>query len=150
MKVSVSRPRVYLIDFETAVQFPAGCSSIERVSVGYPVQVTESYARPCAPELCSGETYCPFKLDIWQLGFSFSDFKVCHCIFLIRYFLAYWPFTSQSTIPSIDEVVVSMVNIDPVHRLDAKEAKDRLGTTVNSMSPESLLIKPDIAEHGVL
>ena len=43
-----------------------------------------------------------------------------------------------------------MLNIDPVHRLDAKEAKDRLGTIVNSMAPESLLIKPDIAEHVVL
>ena len=148
MKVSISRPRVYLIDFETAVQFPAGYSSIERVSVGYPV--TGSYGRPCAPELGSGKAYCPFKLDIWQLGFSFSDFKVCHCIFLIRHFLAYWLFTSQSTIPSIDEVLVSMLNIDPVHRLDAKEAKDRLGTIVNSMAPESLLIKPDIAEHVVL
>ena len=43
-----------------------------------------------------------------------------------------------------------MVDIDPVHRLDAKEAKDRLGTIVHSMAPKSLLIKPDIAEHGVL
>ena len=36
-----------------------------------------------------------------------------------------------------------MTDIDPVHRLDAKEAKDRLGTIVNSMAPESLLIKPE-------
>ena len=36
-----------------------------------------------------------------------------------------------------------MTDIDPVHRLEAKEAKDRLGTIVNSMAPESLLIKPD-------
>ena len=41
-----------------------------------------------------------------------------------------------------------MTDIDPVHRLDAKEAKDRLGTIVNSMSPESLLIKPDNENHG--
>ena len=40
-----------------------------------------------------------------------------------------------------------MADIDPVHRLDAKEAKDRLGTIVYSMAPESLLIKPDIIEH---
>jgi hypothetical protein len=43
-----------------------------------------------------------------------------------------------------------MTDMDPVHRLDAKEAKDRLGTIFYSMTPESLLIKPDIAEHGVL
>jgi hypothetical protein len=37
-----------------------------------------------------------------------------------------------------------MTNIDPVHRLpvDAKEALDRLGTVICSMTPESLLIKP--------
>ena len=147
MNVSISRLRVYLIDFETAVQFPAGCSSITRVSVGYPV--AENYARPCAPELCSGEAYCPFKLDIWQLGSSFSDFKVCHCIFLLGCFHAYWLFARQSTIPSIDEVMLAMIDIDPVHRLDAKEAKNRLGTVVYSMAPESLLIKPDIAKRGV-
>ena len=41
-----------------------------------------------------------------------------------------------------------MSDIDPVHRLDAKEAKDRLGTIVDSMAPESLLIRPDIDKHG--
>ena len=76
MKVSISRPRVYLIDFDTAVQFPAGCPSIERVSVGHPVTVLETYARPHAPEFASGNPYCPFKLDIWQLGDSFSNFEV--------------------------------------------------------------------------
>ena len=35
-----------------------------------------------------------------------------------------------------------MTDIDPVHRLDAKEVKDRLGKIVNSMAPESLLIRP--------
>ena len=147
MKVSISRPRVYLIDFETAVQFPAGCPSIERVSVGYPV--AEKYARPHAPEFASGKAYCPFKLDVWQLGRSFSDFKVWRCIFLLCCALAYRSFASQSTIPAIDEVLVSMIDIDPVHRLDAKEAKDRLGAIVYSMAPESLLIKPDNDRHGL-
>ena len=76
MKVSISHPRVYLIDFETAVQFPVECPSSERVSVGLPVPVAEEYARPHAPEFASGEAYCPFKLDVWQLGKSFSGFKV--------------------------------------------------------------------------
>ena len=62
---------------------------------------------------------------------------------------AYWPFAYQSTIPKIDEVLMSMTDIDPVHRLDAKEAKDRLETIVYSMAPESLLIKPDNDRHGV-
>jgi hypothetical protein len=76
MKVPISRPRVYLIDFETAVQFPAGCPPNERVSVGLPVPIAEKYARPRAPEFASGEAYCPFKLDVWQLGNSLSIFKV--------------------------------------------------------------------------
>ena len=42
-----------------------------------------------------------------------------------------------------------MTYIDPAHRLDAKEAKDRLGTVVYSMAPESLLIKPDNVRHGL-
>ena len=88
MKVSISRPRVYLIDFETAVQFPAGCPLTERVSVGCPV--AEKYARPHAPEFAFGKAYCPFKLDVWQIGHSFSDFKVWHCIFIFTVlFVAY-------------------------------------------------------------
>jgi hypothetical protein len=83
------------------------------------------------------------------LAYSFFDFKVWHCIFFTLLFFAYWPFASQSTIPTIDEVVVSMTDIDPVRRLDAKEAKDRLGTIFYSMAPESLLIRPDIAEHDI-
>ena len=62
---------------------------------------------------------------------------------------SYCPFASQSTIPAIDEVLVSMTDIDPAHRLDAKETKDRLGTIVYSMTPGSLLIRPDDDRHGV-
>ena len=138
-------PRVYLIDFETAVQFPEGCLSIERVSVGYPVTDTEKYCRPCPPELGPGKSYDPFKLDAWQLGNSFSGFKVWQCIFLLFSLLSG---ASQSTIPKVDEVLVSMTNIDPIHRLDVKEAKDRLGTIVYSMPPESLLVRPDMVKHG--
>ena len=74
MKVSISHPRVYLIDFETAVEFPAGCPLTERVSVGLPF--AEKYTRPHAPEFASGNAYDPFKLDVWQLVYSFCKFKV--------------------------------------------------------------------------
>ena len=80
MKISFTRPRVYLIDFEVAIQFPAECSETERVSIGLPLGGSftepEEYARRQAPEFTSGIAYCPFKLDVWQLGISFSDFKV--------------------------------------------------------------------------
>ena len=143
MKVPISCPWVYLIDFETAVQFPAVCPSIERVLVGLPVAGAETYARSHAPEFASGEAYCPFKLDdIWQLGSSFSGFKVWQYIYTLLFFCLLIAFRFQSTIPEIDDILVSMTDIDPVHRLDAKEVKDRLGTIVNSMAPESLLIRP--------
>ena len=35
-----------------------------------------------------------------------------------------------------------MTNIDPVHRLGAKEAMDKLGSVICSMTPETLLIEP--------
>jgi serine/threonine protein kinase len=155
MKVSISRPRVYLIDFETAVQFPAECPLAERVSVGYPITFAgaENYARPHAPEFASGEAYSPFKLDVWQFGHSFSGFKVCGTVYFycLLFSLLTSLFASQSTILTVDEVMASMIDIDPVHRLDAKEAKarDRLGTIVDSMAPESLLIRPDVYRHGV-
>ena len=41
-----------------------------------------------------------------------------------------------------------MIDIDPVHRLNAKEAKEKLGAIVSSMTPESLLIRPDDDQHG--
>jgi hypothetical protein len=80
MKISFTRPRVYLIDFEVAVQFPPKCLVTERVSMGFPLGGSftqqEHYARRHAPEFASGMAYSPFKLDVWQLGISFSDFKV--------------------------------------------------------------------------
>jgi hypothetical protein len=83
----------------------------------------------------------------WAAVFLISKYGTVHFSFVILF--AYWPFASQSTIPTIDEVLVSMTDIDPVHRLDAKEAKDRLGAVVYSMTPESLLIRPDNDEHGL-
>ncbi|KAF8056910.1 kinase-like domain-containing protein [Lyophyllum atratum] len=126
MKISPSRPRVYLIDFEVAVAFPLECAAEERVSTGYPFSGSmsdpERYARPLAPEITSGKPYNPFKLDVWQLGISLSNFK--------------------STIPAIDDVLVIMAAADPIQRIDAQEALDRIAKVVHSMSPESLLIPP--------
>ena len=83
----------------------------------------------------------------WATVFLISKYcTLCFCSVIL---FAYWLFASQSTIPTVDEVLVSMIDIDPVHRLDAKEAKDKLGTIVNSMAPESLLIKPDNDRHGL-
>ena len=147
MEISFTRPRVYLMDFEVAVQFPAECSEAERVSMGFPLGGSftepEHYARRHAPEFATGIAYSPFKLDVWQLGISFSDFKVRQSFLIFALlFACLIPLIFQSTIPAIDDVLVGMTNIDPGNRLDAREALDRLGKVICSMTPESLLIKP--------
>ena len=96
MKISFTRPRVYLIDFEVAIQFPAECPETERVSVGFPsggsfafsTEPEKYYGRRHAPEFASGIAYSPFKLDVWQLGISFSDFKVRHSFYLLFCYFA--------------------------------------------------------------
>ena len=150
MKISFTRPRVYLIDFEVAIQFPAEGPETERVAIGLPLGGSftepEGYARRHAPEFSSGFAYSPFKLDVWQLGISFSNFKVRHSFHIFTLIIFYDSLEFQSTIPAIDEVLVGMTNIDPAHRLDAKEALHRLGTVICSTTPESLLIEPVVIE----
>ena len=77
--IPVSRPRVYLTDFELAIMFPMDSTFEERLCVGPPLggSIPDYNARPMPPEVLSGKPYDPFKLDVWQLGTTFSDFKVC-------------------------------------------------------------------------
>ena len=85
MKIAASRPRVYLIDFEVAIEFPLDCPPAECVCIGLPIGGSfpqpEMYSRPCPLELLSRKVYCPFKLDIWQLGHSLADFEVSRYIY---------------------------------------------------------------------
>lgn len=77
---SCPRPRVYLIDFETAVEFPEHSIPSERLSFELPLP-DEVYKRARAPELFKDPlTYNPFRLDIWQFGSDLIErFTVC-CI----------------------------------------------------------------------
>ena len=95
MKIPITRPRVYLIDFEVAIQFPEESPETERVSMGLPFGGSfstelEKYGRRHAPEFASGIAYKPFKLDVWHLarGISFSDFKVRHSFYFYFSYLA--------------------------------------------------------------
>ena len=114
--------------------FPAGWPSTEHVSVG--CFVTEKYARSHAPEFASGKVYHPFMFGNWATVFLISKYGNIYFDSVILF--DNWISASQSTIPSVDEVSMTDINIDPVHPLDAKEAKDRLGAIVHSMAPESL------------
>ena len=62
-----------------------------------------------------------FLLSYLVICRQFFIFKIWECIFSPLFSLL----APQSTIPSVDEVLVSIGDIDPVHRLDAKEAKAR-------------------------
>jgi len=64
----MTRPRVHLIDFETAIQdFAKGSPPSSRRCTGTPME-DSTYIRPWAPEISSNESYFPFILDMWQFG----------------------------------------------------------------------------------
>lgn len=74
----VTRPRVYLHDFETAIRFPPDLAAEDCVCVGVPIDpsLADRYRCPAPPEVHTGKPYDPYKLDVWQLSTSFADFKV--------------------------------------------------------------------------
>lgn len=116
-----TRPRVYLIDFETAVDFPEDSTPEERVVTGYPFPL-DSYGRPVAPEFRVSDTYNPFALNIWQFGSDLARFR--------------------STIWEIDETLESTRNEDPRSRPTAAELLDRLDAVVSGIPPALLRKKP--------
>ncbi|KAI0762308.1 kinase-like domain-containing protein [Fomes fomentarius] len=126
--IGVSRPRVYLHDFESAVRFPVDCPVEEQVVVGVPRGSWDTYGRPCPPEMASGSSYNPYKADIWQLGTSLSDMK--------------------TTIPEVDELLDAMIEPDADRRMTALELLTRLrdifqSTPVKSFNIPPTLIAPD-------
>ena len=75
MRVPLSRPRVFLTDFELAHEFAPDVAPDDRVLIGPPMK---GYSQPLSPEVASGLPYDPLKNDVWQLAESFSDFKASH------------------------------------------------------------------------
>ncbi|TRM63892.1 hypothetical protein BD626DRAFT_568504 [Schizophyllum amplum] len=125
--VPVSAPRVFLIDLETAIEFPADCPPSERTCTGLPnisslAGDPDVYAPPRIPEMATGEPYDPFKLDVWQLATSFEDF--------------------DSTMPPVQEMLRCAASLHPAERLTADEALSRLRTFLEGTPPKSLLIPP--------
>jgi len=131
MTIPVSRPRVYLIDFEVAVEFPLERASGECFCTGFPLGGSfpqpEMYSRPLAPEMTTGEPYSPFKMDVWQLGISFRDLRM--------------------KISGIDQVLEEMTTTDPAARLGAYEALEKFGRVVNAVPPATWLINPEILRN---
>ncbi|KAF8901325.1 hypothetical protein CPB84DRAFT_968469 [Gymnopilus junonius] len=70
---AITRPRVYLIDFETAVEFPEDLAESDLLCVGIPIE-KEFYARKLPDEVKEDAPYNPFLLDIWQFGFDLKEY----------------------------------------------------------------------------
>ncbi|TFY71728.1 hypothetical protein EVG20_g1272 [Dentipellis fragilis] len=119
MKVPTTRPRVFLIDFETAVLFEPDSDPSYRTCLGIPTGVQETYSRPLTQEMKSGQPYDPFKLDVWQLS-------IC--------------LTFDTNISEVDEILQSMRIRDALGRPASNDVLAQLQSAVNSMSPQSLLI----------
>ncbi|KAK7691871.1 hypothetical protein QCA50_005275 [Cerrena zonata] len=129
-ETAVSKPRVYIIDFEFAVEFPADCPSEERLCVGLPCTkwYADDYTRPYPPEINESIPWCPFKLDIWQLGYSFTFEGI------------------RTSIKEIDELFSTMISDQPAERPTAKEAFTKLRQIVNCIPPKDLLVEPSFVE----
>jgi hypothetical protein len=71
--------RHYLNDFEFAAIFNPGSPPSTRVWTITPMVATgHTYGRDLPPEWCIDKPFCPFKVDIWQLGHMFNRyFPVC-------------------------------------------------------------------------
>ncbi|KAL1937618.1 hypothetical protein VTO73DRAFT_13004 [Trametes versicolor] len=125
----ISRPRVYLNDFETAVHFPPSIPETDRLCVGLPLGAsfpgTDAYGRPVPPELQSDTPYDPFKLDVWQFATSFEDF--------------------ESNFPEIDEIMASLRDQDPSARPSAYEAAINMANIVSTYPPYALHYPPGIS-----
>ena len=71
-----SRPRVYLIDFETAICFPEDRPYDECLCSGMPFGDDDNYAQPYPIFISENKEYNPFYLDLWQLAYYFQFLKV--------------------------------------------------------------------------
>ncbi|KAH9928467.1 kinase-like domain-containing protein [Epithele typhae] len=121
----ITRPRVFLHDFEVSVMFE-NLPREKHLCIGVPqggtVPFSPDFNGRASPEVLTGEPYCPYKLDVWQLGKSFTDFK--------------------STVPAIDAILERMHEPDPALRPTASEALGQLADFVAATPPRDLLIPP--------
>jgi hypothetical protein len=64
-------PTYYFIDFELAVQFDWMSDPKSRLVSGMPM---ECFGQVVAPEVRRNASYCPFKADVFALGFIYYNY----------------------------------------------------------------------------
>ena len=138
-----THPRVYINDLELAVSFPCGTPKEQQVCVGIPLGGSvNKNARPMPPEVLSGQPYCPYQLDIWQLGAAFSDFRVsprCDSFIVHQSYLL-----MQSGIQAIDAVLDTLTDPNPETRPPAYDAMALLLDAMAEVTPKALMIPPTV------
>ncbi|PPQ76881.1 hypothetical protein CVT26_001440 [Gymnopilus dilepis] len=117
---TVTRPRVYIIDFESAVDFPEDSTDRQRVCSGVPIPPRQDYGRAIPSELTNDDPYCPFKLDVWQFGSK------------VRYM--FYP----TGLPVVDRLLLDLTAPSPADRPTAREALLRLDDFLRATVPSSL------------
>ncbi|KAK7440440.1 hypothetical protein VKT23_017078 [Stygiomarasmius scandens] len=123
-----SRPRVYLIDFEVAVELPKVGPPEQKLCRGLPIGGSytdpERYARPAPSDVLRGDAYDPFKLDVWQLGYPLvaRKFKTRHA--------------------EIDGLLPTLCSDDPDLRISSEVALRNLTAAVRSAPSSCLRARP--------
>ncbi|KIK57532.1 hypothetical protein GYMLUDRAFT_46103 [Collybiopsis luxurians FD-317 M1] len=120
---SFLRPRYYIIDFELAVRFSPDSDPESRTVIGPPADWS-IYRRATPPEMRSDYPHCPFKADIWQLGYSLGK-----CVLHVE------------EIPDVHELMHAMSADNPELRPSAREAVNRLNELRNNV-PSDILQLP--------
>jgi serine/threonine protein kinase len=141
---SDTRPRVYIIDFESAVEFDINTKLEDCLIGGLPFP-DDVYERPRAPEFSeSGRPHCPFKSDIWQFGSGFNCFRVSVLVFDPVLVARLMPMMRllKTTIPGIDEILQSLTETEPSSRPTAREASEKLRRVLRTLPPSALEISP--------
>ena len=93
------RPRVYMIDFETAVEFAPDTPPENRLCNALPVPA-DQYRRQRPDELtCDPLLYCPFSLDVWQFGYDLVNHFAVRSYSHVTDF--YWQYCRQLAYPNL-------------------------------------------------
>ena len=135
--------RYFINDFDLAITFDPHSDPSSRVVTGLPTigLGPGQYGRDIAPEILSESPYCPFRVDIWQLGKMFkSNFGVSPLL-LLSVCLLTQPFYQHlgSLSLALIELFDVMCSDDPLSRPLASELLERIRRL--DISQETLMAK---------